>query len=343
MQIVNENYILIWMEFSEENKESIDTFRVSLLEDKKYYDMIENNRRIQKSSKKKRKVPHINEPFYIPRRINNEFIEKVKVKRELNKETFYLYPIDFSIIKRVSRMSYKRKVYKDGKPVDVRRRLDKIAGIVTLYKYMGPAILINDFLHVLKNKFEKWHSNKENILSKIKKFKIILCSEIHYSSELSDQNYFIVHLEFKDKNANPNDFREYLLGIPRDEHKKIDYLVGFLKKITENFIGGIKEKYLERILDDKIKYAFPIDFSIIKRPIHLYTEDDGFEKYSDKALGVNLIYKYRGPHSLLNDFKTIFEKTLEELRSEDSGLKIMKKVNKPLLLVGAPLKKYKIY
>ncbi|MFW9973204.1 MAG: hypothetical protein ACFFDF_23675, partial [Candidatus Odinarchaeota archaeon] len=265
---------------------------------------------------------------------------RVKEKRKLNKETFYLYPIDFSIVKRVSRISYKRLVYKDGKPVDVRRRLDKIAGIVTLYKYMGPAILISDFLKVLKDKFDEWQNNKQNILSKIDKVKIILCSEFRYTSELSEQDYFILHLEFKDKNANPNDFREYFLGIPRDEHKKIDHLVGFLKKITENFIGRIEEKYIKKILDEKIKYAFPIDFSIIKRPIHLYTENDGFEKYSDKALGVNLIYKYMGPKSLLNDFKIIFEKSLKELISEESGLKIMKKVNQPLLLVGAPLKKY---
>lgn len=344
MLIVNENYILIWLEFKEDNNENLDSFRVSLMGDKKFIESLEENKKLEliarknKENKKRRKIIKNVKFNDIPNEIKNEFIEAVKEKRELDDETMYLYPIDFSMIKRVSRMDYRRTT--GGK--EIRRRIDSIAGIVALYEYIGPTILIKDFLKILDKKFNEWINSSEHILSNIQNIKIIPCSEFKYSTDLTDQIYFIAHLKFQASyaNANPNDYREYLLGIIRDEKREKpadpNELSGFVKEITDRFVEKMESS---RKLDREVKYAFPVDFSIIKKPLELYKDDDGYTRYSDKAIGVNLIYKYRGPDSLPNEFKEVFQNTFEKLILERV---IFRKLREPILLVGASLKKYKL-
>jgi len=332
------------MEFKEDNNESLDSFRVSLMGDKKFIESLEENKKLEliarknKENKKRRKIIKNIKFNDIPNDIKNEFIEAVKDVRELDDETMYLYPIDFSMIKRVSRMDYQRTT--GGK--EIRRRLDKIAGFVALYEYIGPTVLIRDFLRILEKKINEWNKSNEHILSNIQDFKIIPCSEFKYSSDLTEQNYFIAHLKFQASfaNANPNDYREYLLGIPRDEKREKpadpNELSGFVKEVTDRFVEKMESS---RELDREVKYAFPVDFSIMKKPIELYKDDDGYTRYSDKAIGVNLIYKYRGPDSLPNEFKEVFQITIEKLILER---KIFQKLREPLLMVGASLKKYKL-
>jgi len=252
----------------------------------------------------------------------------------------YLNPLDFSIIKRVIH------TYKLGNKT---RYSNKPAGIITLYKYLGPLTYIKDLLFIFKEKIDKWKGIDKDIFYNIQEIKIILGSELDYLKKIINQNYFITYFEFSNENADPNDFRRSLLGLKRNYRgSEIEFHPNIPKFINKFFMDKIREKYREK-LDESVEYILPIDFSLIKRPILLYKSEDGKKKVSDLAVGVIIIYKYTGLLEYVKVFKNIFKKTFSELRKErdiDNQFKelknyIFKNANNPLIIIGAELKFYK--
>ena len=314
MEIINENYILLTFEFDENKKFNVNDFRRILLGNVKEIDTIKK--------KNKNLVIH-----NIPIEIDNLFIKIVKKKHDddLNNEIEYLYPIDFSIIKRVVHS------FKVG---DQTRYTNKPAGILTLYKYLGPLNYIKDILKLLHQNLTNWSDNENDVFQNIKNLILILGSESKYLKKIVNQNYFFLHFEFCNEKADPNDFRRALLGLSRIyKGKKIPFKPNIPEIINDVYIKKIKSEYGEN-LDSDIRYLYPIDFSIIKRPISYDTESG--QKKSDFAAGVCLLYKYMGPLTYINDFKGILEEKFKELKNS-----YFNKANEPLIIIGADLKYYK--
>ncbi len=320
MEIINENYILIILEYKKKkSKPPLDSFYVSFMGDKQYYKILEENADLRK---KKMKFPFFN----IPKKINQEFLA-ANENANLDKDTKFLYPIDFCQIKRIVNTE---TGYSNAS-----------SGIVVLYSYMGPITLIEDFMKIIQKKFEYWNQNREEnkILTHIQKYKILLCAEFEDISEIVNHNFFIAHFENRDKNADPNDFRRLLLGIKKSEDLFSPQQKMIPAEIKKEFIKIVKEKDSSVLLDENTKFAYPVDFSIIKRPVVLYTDEDGIRKISNTSSGVNIIYTYMGPISLVDNFKEAFQDVFGRIK--DIYTVFRKKANKPLLLIGAGLEEFK--
>ncbi len=319
MEIINENYILIILEYNnKKSKPPLDSFYVSLMGDKEYYKILEENADLRNKEVKFTL-------FDIPKKINQEFLAANK-NANLDKETKFLYPIDFCQIKRIINTE---TGYSNTSP-----------GIVVLYSYMGPITLIEDFMKIVQKKFEYWNQNREenNFFSNIQNYKILLCAEIEDISEIVNHNFFITHFENRDKNADPNDFRRPLLGIKKSEDLFSPEQKMIPAEIKNIFIKIVKDNDSSTQLDENTKFAYPIDFSIIKRPVVLYTDEDGIKKISNTSSGVNIIYTYMGPITLVDNFKKAFQDVFGRIKDI---YKVFKKANNPLLLIGAELGEFK--
>lgn len=311
MEIINEKYILIMFEFNEKNRISIKEFRSILMGNDEEINVIE---------KKRNNFEVHNVPF----EINNEFIKKVKTKykEDLETEIKYLYPIDFSIIKRVTH------TFKVGERT---RYINKPAGIMCLFKYMGPLTYIKEFLKLLEHKLDAWKKQKNDVFYNINNLNLILGSESRYIEEIINQNYFLLHFEFCSEKADPNDFRRALLGLSRiSKGKEIPFRPNVPAFINSYYKKKIEEIHGEK-LDPNIKCIYPIDFSIIKRPVSYDTESG--KRKLDFAAGVFLLYKYTGPLTYINDFKEILQVIFKELKNS-----YFNKANEPLIIIGAELK-----
>ncbi len=305
MEIINENYILLTFEFDENKKFSVNDFRSVIMG----IDEEINNLR-----EKKKKLQIHN----VPSEVNKDFVKRVKNrhKEELDAKTTFLYPLDYSIIKRVV------QTFKVGDRI---RYTNKPAGIIVLFKYMGPLMYISDFLNILKQKIDFWKNKEKDIFSNTRNQKIIIGSESKYMKEIINQNYFLLNFIFCSERADPNDFRRALLGLGRAQN--------IPEMINYEFRKIIKQKYGEN-LDSDVKYIYPIDFAIIKRPV-IYNTEKG-EKKSDFAAGVILLYKYMGPLVYINDFNEILQLAFKKLR--EGKKKLFNKANDPLIIIGAELK-----
>ncbi len=337
MEVINENYILLSFEFKENKSGKLEQFYISLMGDVNYYDILNE-------SKKKK-----NEFFNVPKEINKDFVGIIKKKhgKELKKETKYLFPIDFSVVKRIFH-TYEVERFKDGELyIDKKtgetytktRFVNKPPGYIALYKYMGPIIYINEFLSLVKESFLKWQISSKNIFSEFDDIKIYLSSELDYLEEIINHNFFTIRLEFKSvENADPNDFRRALLGEKRKyKGKEVPFNPNVPDLIKERFLEKLKKKKYQPNLDEKIKFAYPIEFSIIKRPIILYKSENGTNKTSSRAAGIIFLYKYMGPITLIESFKNAIQEEFIELNKTK---KLFQKVNEPLLLIGAEITAY---
>jgi len=340
MEVINENYILLSFEFKEKKLGKLEQFYVSLMGDKDYYNDL--------NKLKKKKI----EFFDVPKEINEKFIEAIKKKhgKELDKKTKYFFPIDFSVVKRVVH-TYEVERYKDGKlfidektgkAYTKRRFVNKPPGYIALYKYMGPITYINDFLSIVKENFMKWRTQNNNIFSDFNFIKIYLSSELDYLDEIINHNLFTVHLEFKNvKNTDPNDFRRALLGEKRKYKGELKSFNPNVRELVKNrFLKIIKKNANSAKLDEKTTFAYPIEFSIIKRPIILYKTENGTIKTSSRATGVTFLYKYMGPITYIDFFKNAIKEIFKEIIESN---KLFQKVNEPLLLIGAELSAYEGY
>ena len=319
MEIINENYILIILEYNnKKSKPPLDSFYVSLMGDKEYYKILEENADLRNKEVKFTL-------FDIPKKINQEFLAANK-NANLDKETKFLYPIDFCQIKRIINTE---TGYSNTSP-----------GIVVLYSYMGPITLIEDFMKIVQKKFEYWNQNIEEnkFFSHIQKYKILLCAEFEDISEIVNQNFFIAHFENRDKNADPNDFRRPLLGIKKSEDLFSPEQKMIPAEIKKRFVEIVKDKDSSIQLDENTKFAYPVDFSIIKRPVVLYTDEIGIQKISNTSSGVNIIYTYMGPITLVDKFKEVFQDVFGRIKDKYS---VFNKANEPLLLIGAELEEFK--
>ena len=319
MEIINENYILIILEYNKKkSKPPLDSFYISLMGDKEYHKILEENAGLKK---KKRNFTI----FDIPKKINQEFLATNK-GANLDKDTKFLYPLDFCQIKRVVNTE---TGYSNTSP-----------GIVVLYSYMGPITLIEDFIRIIQKKFDDWNQNsKDNkIFSHIQKYKILLCAEFEDISEIVNHNFFIAHFENRDKNADPNDFRRPLLGIKKSEDLFSPVQKMIPAAIKNDFMRRVKSVDSSIQLDENTKFAYPIDFSIIKRPVVLYTDENGIKNISNTSSGVNIIYSYMGPITLVDTFKEAFQDVFGRIKDD---FKVFNKANKPLLLIGAELEEFK--
>ena len=334
MEIINENYILIVFEFAEGNKASVNNFRCILMGNVE-------------------EINNFRDKFIVhnfPMDINKDFIKNIKskYKEQLDDGKNFLFPIDFSIIKRiVHTFEVSGRVRYTNKPV----------GIMALFKYMGPLTYIKDFLKLMENRLNNMRKEERNVFHNITNLKLILGSELKYTEEIINQNFFLFIFEFNDSSADPNDFRRTLLGLQRTIKKKmidgntkkvqVDVKPNIPKFINKYYLSKIEKKYDEK-LDSKTDYIYPIDFAIIKRPV-VYETDSGDTRRSDFAAGVILLYKYMGPMTYVNDFKETIELTFTALRSGDKKemhLKTLKnpyfkKANEPLIIIGAELKYFK--
>jgi len=340
MEIINENYIFISFEFNEESKVKQDDFRIALLG---------REEELIKLKKNKKNIKFHN----VPVEIRSEFIKKIKETHnvDLDENIKYLYPIDFSLIKRIIH-TYDIERYKNGKPIidektgkvkKITRYINKAPGVIILYKYMGSITFIKDFVNILNERFKIWQNykndNDKDIFFKIKKFQFILGAESEYLNNAINQNYFTIYFEFKpDKKADPNNFRRCLLGLKkRIMGKEEEIHPNVPREIRSEFIKKIKETH-NIDLDENIKYLYPIDFSIIKRPIILYYTEENKPKISNLAVGVIVLYKYMGPITFINDFKKIFQDVFKNLIKQWP----FKKANAPLIIIGAELEAYNI-
>ena len=110
------------------------------------------------------------------------------------------------------------------------------------------------------------------------------------------------------------------------------------KLINEAFLEKFEG---EREMDKNQKYTYPIDFAIIKKPITLYTKDNGEKVISNKAAGVIVIYQYMGPITIVEDYRAIFTQFYATER--DSNAKsVLHKANEPLILIGADFSDFEI-
>lgn len=342
MEVINENYILIKLEYTNSKKYNLDSYYISLMGDSDYYQIHKENvdaynkRPDIKRQKDINKIIHFDN---IPLTINTEFVNIVKRdhQRDLDNDIKYCYPIDFAEIKCV----VQTYVYGDKtNKKDQVRYVNKSPGIMVLYKYMGPITLILNFLEVLRNMFKELSTKSENILQQFKHYEIILCSESNYLVDIINHNYFITFFEFTHEKADPNDFRRNLLGIERrkkgeDPNEQLGKF-GVPRKNNDDFIEKVKKK---RELDPDANYTYPIDFGIIKKPIILYTKEDGEHRLSNRAAGVILIYQYMGPITLVEDFREIFINTFKNDNLINQWA-VFKKANEPRILIGATLKEF---
>lgn len=324
MEIINENYISITFEFNKVSNTKINEYRYYLMGEKDEINGI------------KRKKKDIN-THNVPNEIDEIFINNIKeiYNKNLDDNISYLYPLDFSIIKRVVH------TIKVG---EKQRFTNKPAGIMVLYKYMGPLTYIKEFLTILKSNLNNWRKGKNDVFYKTDNFAIILGSELKYITRIINQNYFILHFEFNHPKADPNDFRRALLGLKRIyKGEEKDFHPNIPKFINKYFIKKIKDIHNKK-LEENVDYVFPIDFSIIKRPI-IY--DNG--KKSDFAKGVMVLYKYMGPLIYIDTFKEEIQMIFKELGKNEikkEDFKDLKnsyflKSDDPLIIIGADLKYYK--
>lgn len=323
MEIINENYILLTFEFDENKKFSVNDFRSVLMG---------IDEEINKLREKKKNLQVHN----VPSEINKIFIERIKNthKDDLDNKMKYLYPVDFSIVKRVI------QTFKVGERA---RFINKPVGLMVLFKYMGPLIYISDFLILLKHNINSWKDNENDIFNKTLNQNIILGSEAKYIEDIVSQNYFLLSFAFISEKADPNDFRRALLGLTRiSKGKEIPFNPNVPEIINMYFLKRIEKEYDEK-LDSNIRYIYPIDFAIIKRPVS-YDTKSGRRK-SNFAAGVFLLYKYMGPLTYIKEFKEILQLTFKKLRSEEKKETQFKnsyfnKANDPVIILGAELKYY---
>lgn len=330
MEIINENYMVIILQYRDTKKYNLYSYYTSLMGDSEFFNIYKENAKIKK---KKLNIKFDN----IPKIINESFIDIAKINhnKELDENIKYFYPIDFSEIKRVVQIHVVGKSTEN----ETVKYLNKSPGLILLYKYTGPITLTKEFVKLVKQKFNVLTKDSKNILSSFLTYKIIFSSETEYLIDIINHNYFIVHFEFSHENADPNDFRRYLLGIKRRERGKGPNeqigKSGLPKIISQAFINKVKNS---RNLEEEV-YAFPIDFAIIKRPIVLYTKEDGEHKISNRAAGVLLIYQYMGPIIFLEDFRTvIIEMFKKKKRNHEKS--VLYKANNPLILIGAALSEF---
>ncbi len=329
MEIINENYMVIVLQYKETKKYNLESYYTSLMGDSEFFNISKENAKIKK---KKLNIKFDN----IPKIINESFVDIARIKhnKELDENIKFFYPIDFSEIKRVVQVHTVGKSTENEKV----KYLNKSPGLILLYKYMGPITLTKEFVKLVREKFNVLIKDSKNILSSFLTYKIIFSGEIKYLIDIINHNYFIVHFEFSHENADPNDFRRYLLGIKRRERGKDPNeqigKSGLPNSINQAYINKVKHiRYLE-----EENYAFPIDFSIIKRPIVLYTKEDGEHKISNRAVGVILIYQYMGPITFLEDFRTVFIEMLKKKKNHEKS--VLYKANNTLILIGAALSEF---
>ncbi len=331
MEIINENYMAIVLQYKDSKKYNFDSYYTSLMGDSEFFNIKKENAKLKKKKKLNIKFDDI------PKLINESFLNVAKINhnKDLDEKVKYFYPIDFSEIKRVVQIHV---VGKSTENENV-KYLNRSPGLILLYKYMGPITLTKEFVKLVRKKFNSLIKDSKNILSSFLTYNIIFSGESEYLIDFINHNYFIVHFEFSHKNANPNDFRRFLLGIKRrkkgkDPNEQIGKS-GLPKKINQAFINKVKNR---RNLEEEV-YAFPIYFSIIKRPVVIYTNDDGEHKISNRAAGIILIYQYMGPIAFMEDFRTIFIDMVknEKLNHEKS---VLYKANNPLILIGAALSEF---
>ena len=324
MEIINENYILLTFEFDESKKFSVNDFRSVLMGQDEEINILKE---------KKKNIQFHN----VPSEINENFIKRVKkiYQEDLENKTNYLYPIDFSIIKRVI------QTLKVG---DRTRYVNKPAGSMVLFKFIGPLTYITDILILFKQMINSWMDYENDIFNKIINQNIILGSETKYIEEVVNQNYFLLSFTFNSEQADPNDFRRALLGLSRiSKGKEIPFNPNVPEIINTSYLKIIEKKYGEK-LDSNIKYIYPIDFAIIKRPVSY--EFKNIKRKSNFAAGVFLLYKYLGPLTYIKNFEEILQLTFKNLRSEEKKESKFKnsyfnKANDPLIILGAELKYYK--
>ncbi|KKM17564.1 hypothetical protein LCGC14_1674510 [marine sediment metagenome] len=324
MEIINENYMVIVLQYKDTKKYNFDSYYTSLMGDSEFYN-------IKKEKKLNIKFDNI------PKLINERFlyVAKINHNKELDENIKYFYPIDFSEIKRVVQIHVVGKSTEN----ETVKYLNKSPGLIILYKYMGPITLTKEFIKIVRQIFNGLIKDSKNILSNFLTYKIIFSCESEYLIDIINHNYFIVHFEFSHKSADPNDFRRFLLGIKRrkkgkDPNEQIGKF-GLPKILNHSFVNKIKKK---RHLEEEI-YGFPIDFSIIKRPVVLYTKEDGEHKISNRAAGVILIYQYMGPIAFLEDFRTVFIEMLKKTKKNIQKSVLYKAYN-PIILIGAVLSEF---
>jgi len=326
MEIINENYILLSFEFDGNKKFSVNDFRSVLMG-------IDEEIKIIREKKKNLQIHNV------PSEINKLFIERVKKvhKDNLDNKVKYLYPIDFSLVKRVI------QTFKVGERT---RFVNKPVGAMVLFKYMGPLIYISDFLILLKQEINSWKDNENDIFNKTVNQNIILGSETKYLEEIVSQNYFLLSFAFNSEKADPNDFRRALLGLTRiTKGKEIPFNPNVPEIINMSFLKRIEKEYDEK-LDSNIRYIYPIDFAIIKRPVSYDTKSG--KRKSNFAAGVFLLYKYMGPLTYIKEFKEILQLTFKKLRSEEKKEIQFKnsyfnKANDPVIILGAELRYYNVF
>ena len=331
MEIINESYMVIILQYKEKKKCNLYSYYTSLMGDSDFFNIYKENATVKKEKKLNIKFDNI------PKIINESFIDIAKINhnKELDENIKFFYPIDFSEIKRVV------QIHVVGKSTEkeIVKYLNKSPGLILLYKYMGPITLTKEFVKLVQQKFNVLIKDSKNILSSFLTYKIIFSGETEYLTDIINHNYFIVHFEFSHESADPNDFRRYLLGIKRRERGKDPNeqigKSGLPKNINQAFINKVKHK---RNLKEE-NYAFPIDFSIIKRPIVLYTKEDGEHKISNRAAGVILIYQYMGPITFLEDFRTVFIEMLKK-NKKNHEKSVLYKANNPLIFIGAALSEF---
>lgn len=255
-------------------------------------------------------------------------------KKNQIEENNYLYPIDFSIIKRVFH-THKAETYKFGKKIKISRFINIPPGITIIYKYIGPIVYTESYLKILEKKFKL---KQEDIFTDIKNYKIILCSDLGFLEEILNQNYFLVHIIFNsDINADPNDFRRSLLGLKRIYKEE-------LKSPNPDIPNDIKNKFIEYINGNSLKmddsFILSMNFSIIKRPILLYSDEKAKKphKIYEMAAGVIVLYKYIGPINYIEQFRKAFEDVFKKLQKDNA---LFKKAKNILILVGTDLNMYK--
>ena len=324
MEIINENYMVIVLQYKDTKKYNFDSYYTSLMGDSEFYN-------IQKEKKLNIKFDNI------PKLINERFLKVAKIihNKELDENIKYFYPIEFSEIKRVVQIHVVGKSTEN----ETVKYLNKSPGLIIFYKYMGPITLTKEFVKIVRQAFNDLIKDSKNILSSFLTYKIIFSCESEYLIDIINHNYFIVQFEFSHKNADPNDFRRFLLGIKRrrrgkDPHEQMGKS-GLPKIISHAFINKIKKI---RSLEEEI-YGYPIEFSIIKRPIVLYTKEDGEHKISNRAAGVILIYQYIGPIAFLEDFRAVFIEIFKKVK-QNHQKSVLYKASYPVILIGAALSEF---
>ncbi|GAH57949.1 unnamed protein product, partial [marine sediment metagenome] len=227
MEIINENYMIIILQYKETKKYNLESYYISLMGDSEFFNIIKENAIVKK---KKVNVKFDN----IPKIINDSFIDIAKINhnKELDENIKFFYPIDFSEIKRVVQIHVVGKSTEN----ETVKYLNKSPGLILLYKYMGPITLTKEFVKLVRQKFNALIKDSKNILSSFLTYKIIFSGETEYLIDIINHNYFIVQFEFSHENADPNDFRRFLLRIKRRKRGK-DSLVALDLSIR----AGIKK------------------------------------------------------------------------------------------------------